>query len=153
VELRLEANPGFALAAGDAPAIFVGNGSGYAGLRALLLARIRAGHGRNWLLFGERQRAHDGFCEDETADWQARGLLAHRDFAYSRDQAGRVYVQDCLRAEAPRLRQWIGEGATLYVCGSLGGMAAGVDAALAELLGADAVENLIADGRYRRDVY
>ncbi|MCS4510905.1 PepSY domain-containing protein [Xylophilus ampelinus] len=153
VAMRLEENPDFALADGDGPAIFIGSGSGYAGLRALLTARMRAGHGRNWLLFGERQRAHDSFCEDETAGWQARGLLAHRDFAYSRDQAGRVYVQDCLRAEAHRLRGWIGEGATLYVCGSLDGMAAGVYAALAELLGADAVEDLIADGRYRRDVY
>ncbi|MFE8647158.1 PepSY domain-containing protein [Sphingomonas sp. NCPPB 2930] len=153
VLLRLAAHPGFALAEGDAPAIFIGNGSGYAGLRALLLARMRAGHRRNWLLYGERQHARDGFCEDETAGWHARGLLEHRDFAYSRDQTERVYVQDRLRAEAHRLRQWIGEGATLYVCGSLDGMAAGVDMALAELLGADAVDDLIADGRYRRDVY
>ena len=153
VRLRLEANPAFALAEGDGPAIFIGNGSGYAGLRALLLARMRAGHGRNWLLFGERQRARDGFCEDETAGWQTRGLVEHCDFAYSRDQAERVYVQDCLRAEAHRLRHWIAEGATVYVCGSLDGMAAGVDAALSELLGAHALEDLIAEGRYRRDVY
>jgi len=32
-------------------------------------------------------------------------------------------------------------------------MAAGVDQALTDLLGADAVQQLIEQGRYRRDVY
>jgi sulfite reductase (NADPH) flavoprotein alpha-component len=39
------------------------------------------------------------------------------------------------------------------VCGSLQGMAGGVDDALAEILGADERDALMAGGRYRRDVY
>ena len=62
-------------------------------------------------------------------------------------------MQDALREAADPLRDWIADGAVLYVCGSADGMAAGVDAALADILGATAVEDLIVEGRYRRDVY
>lgn len=75
------------------------------------------------------------------------------DLAFSRDQADKVYVQDLLRLQADRLRRWLDDGAALYVCGSLQGMAAGVDAALRELLGGEAVQALMEQGRYRRDVY
>lgn len=137
----------------QAPAIFIGNGSGYAGLRGHLLARIRGGRHRNWLLFGERQRACDAYCETEAAGWLAAGQIARGDFVYSRDQPERRYVQDALRDAADLLRAWVDDGAVIYVCGSLEGMAAGVDAALAEVLGSDALDDLIAAGRYRRDVY
>jgi sulfite reductase (NADPH) flavoprotein alpha-component len=158
VALRLVENRAFeprdeAGAETDAPAIFIGNGSGYAGLRGHLLARMHAGRHRNWLLFGERQRAHDGYCETEVSGWLAAGKLERADFVYSRDQARRRYVQDALREAAEPLRDWSADGAVLYVCGSADGMAAGVDAALADILGATAVEDLIVEGRYRRDVY
>ena len=158
VAMRLVENRAFepreeADAEPDAPAIFIGNGSGYAGLRGHLRARMHAGRHRNWLLFGERQRAHDGYCEAEVSGWLAAGKLQRADFIYSRDQARRRYVQDALREAAEPLRDWIADGAVLYVCGSADGMAAGVDAALADILGATAVEDLIVEGRYRRDVY
>ena len=51
------------------------------------------------------------------------------------------------------LREWVASGAVIYVCGSLDGMAAGVDAALSEVLGTAGLDDLIAEGRYRRDVY
>ena len=153
VDLRLVANAGFAPVEGDAPAIFVGNGSGYAGLRGHLRARTRAGRARNWLVFGERQQAHDAFCADEAIGWRAAGLLERADLVYSRDQGEKLYVQDRLRAEAEAVRHWVDAGAVVYVCGSLDGMAAGVDAALDHILGSAALDDLIAEGRYRRDVY
>jgi sulfite reductase (NADPH) flavoprotein alpha-component len=58
-----------------------------------------------------------------------------------------------LLAQDDRLRQWVDEGAALYVCGSLAGMAPDVDATLRKILGDDRVERLRGDGRYRRDVY
>ena len=120
----------------------------------MLRERARRGHGRNWLVFGERHAAHDGFGADEVAAWQAGGLVARADFVYSRDQAQRVYVQDCLREAAEALKQWVDEeGAIVFVCGSLEGMAPGVHAALVATLGADVVEALTIEGRYRRDVY
>jgi sulfite reductase (NADPH) flavoprotein alpha-component len=85
--------------------------------------------------------------------WQAAGALARVDLVYSRDQAQRLYVQDRLREAADELRRWVADGAVIYVCGSLEGMAPGVDAALQEVLGTAAFDDLIAEGRYRRDVY
>ena len=52
-----------------------------------------------------------------------------------------------------RLRAWVEAGAAIYVCGSLEGMAEGVDAVLREQLGEPVLLQLQKDGRYRRDVY
>lgn len=153
IALRLLRNPGFELVDGDVPCIFIGNGSGYAGLRGHLRERIARGHRRNWLLFGERQRAHDAFFMDEVAQWRTQGAIERVDLAFSRDQPTRIYVQDRLREAADTLRRWIGDGAVVYVCGSMAGMAAGVDAVLEEVLGRATLDDLIAEGRYRRDVY
>jgi sulfite reductase (NADPH) flavoprotein alpha-component len=62
-------------------------------------------------------------------------------------------VQHRVIEHAQRLREWVAEGAAIYVCGSLEGMASGVDAALAEVLGSDELARLADAGRYRRDVY
>ena len=85
--------------------------------------------------------------------WLASGDLARLDLAFSRDQAQKIYVQDRLREAAEDVRQWLADGAAIYICGSLQGMAAGVDQALIDIVGAEAVEQLIEEGRYRRDVY
>nr|WP_178116326.1 sulfite reductase flavoprotein subunit alpha [Pseudomonas brassicae] len=153
VSVRLRRNSGFHLPSAPLPMILIGNGTGLAGLRSLLRARIADGEQRNWLLFGERNRAHDFLCEEELQGWLAGGELARLDLAFSRDQAHKVYVQDRLREQADELRRWLAEGASIYICGSLQGMAAGVDAVLAEVLGAEELEQLIELGRYRRDVY
>ena len=153
IAVRVRANPGFHPPADDRPLILIGNGTGIAGLRALLRARIAAGHRRNWLLFGERTRDHDAYFGDEIVAAQAQSWLAHVDYAFSRDQAERVYVQQRLREQAARLREWVADGAAIYVCGSLQGMAPGVEAVLVEVLGAEMLEQLADTGRYRRDVY
>lgn len=153
ISLRVRRNSGFHLPVDPVPMILLGNGTGLAGLRSLLKARIADGQQRNWLLFGERNIAHDYHCQDELQGWLASGDLALLDLAFSRDQAEKVYVQDRLRESADVLRKWLADGAVIYVCGSLQGMAAGVDQVLVEVLGSEAVERLIEQGRYRRDVY
>ncbi len=153
ISLRLRRNSGFHLPETPVPLILLGNGTGLAGLRSLLKARIADGQQRNWLLFGERNIAHDYLCQDELQGWLASGDLALLDLAFSRDQAEKIYVQDRLRESADVLRRWLAEGAAIYVCGSLQGMATGVDQVLHEVLGSEAVERLIEQGRYRRDVY
>ncbi|WP_339459266.1 sulfite reductase flavoprotein subunit alpha [Pseudomonas sp. EA_105y_Pfl2_R69] len=150
---RVRRNSAFHAPEDDRPLILIGNGTGLAGLRSLLKARIVAGHTANWLLFGERNAAHDFYCRDELQGWLASGDLARLDLAFSRDQAAKVYVQDRLREAAEQLREWLAEGAAIYVCGSLDGMASGVDQVLRELLGAAALSTLREEGRYRRDVY
>lgn len=153
IALRLVANSAFAPAASDVPCLYVGNGSGLAGLRSHLRGRVAAGQRKNWLLFGERESAFDLLCANEIDGWLAAGFLQRLDRVFSRDAAGRAYVQDRLREAGDDLRALVAGGGIVYVCGSLKGMAAGVDAALTELLGRDGTDALCASGRYRRDVY
>lgn len=152
VRARLVANPGFHAPDDDRPCIYIGNGSGMAGLRGHLRSRARMGRGRNWLLFGERQRAFDSLCEAELAVLRSAGMLPELDLAFSRDPQPE-YVQDRLHARADLLRRWIDDGATIHVCGSLQGMAGAVHEALAAILGQARLEQLMETGRYRRDVY
>ena len=155
--VRLRANAGFHLGGNAERAlILIGNGVGLAGLLAHLHAREAAGQRRNWLIFGERNAAHDWLCHEQIARWQASGHLPRVDAAFSRDSAPgapKTYVQTVLAREAATLRQWMDEGAALYVCGSLSGMAAGVDAVLRQTLGSERVDALLAERRYCRDVY
>lgn len=153
IAVRVRSNPNFHAPESNIPLILIGNGTGIAGLRALIKARIAAGRDRNWLIFGERNVAHDRFYGDELEQWRDRGQLERIDLVFSRDQPERRYVQHRVRECADELRQWVGAGAAIYVCGSLQGMAPAVDAALSEVLGADALEELAIAGRYRRDVY
>ncbi len=153
IALRVRSNRNFHAPQDDRPLILVGNGTGLAGLRALIKARRMAGHRRNWLVFGERNAAHDGFCRDEIEAWHRDGTLARVDTVYSRDQAERRYVQHCLLEQAERVKAWVDDGAAIYVCGSLQGMAGGVDAALRQMLGDAPLQTMLHDGRYRRDVY
>ncbi len=168
VALRLRPHAGFRIGANaDRALILIGNGTGLAGLRAHLKSRAATrmnttgargaapatGPAPAWLLFGERQSAHDAHYRDEIEAWQRDGLIAYADWAFSRDQVERVHVQHLLARHAQRLREWIADGAALYVCGSLQGMAGAVDAVLRETLGEARVDALIRDGRYRRDVY
>lgn len=152
--LRVRANATFRL--GDnagRPLILIGNGTGLAGLLSLLKARIAGGEQRHWLLFGERHRACDFYHRDRIESWVRAGCIERLNLAFSRDQPERVYVQHLLARQADRLRSWIADGAAVYVCGSLKGMAGEVDAVLRQVLGDEGVQALAAEGRYRRDVY
>ncbi|WP_454867539.1 PepSY domain-containing protein [Pseudomonas farris] len=153
ISLRVRRNSGFHLPNEPVPMILLGNGTGLAGLRSLLKARIADGQQRHWLLFGERNREHDYLCHAELEEWLTAGDLERLDLAFSRDQAEKIYVQDRLRESADELKKWLADGAVIYICGSLQGMASGVDHALNELLGIEEVDRLIEQGRYRRDVY
>ncbi|GGB85476.1 oxidoreductase [Pseudoduganella buxea] len=154
VALRLRQHRRFRLEENFArPLILIGNGSGIAGLRGHLRARAAVGQGRNWLLFGERNAAHDLHYGAELHALRDAGMLERLDLAFSRDQPERLYVQDVLRRQAGALAEWMRQDAAIYVCGSLDGMAGGVDTALRDILGKEQVDALATQGRYRRDVY
>jgi len=160
VPLRWRAQRGFHIQGNETrPLILIGNGSGLAGLLSHIKARAqtRTDHGGPppapiWLIFGERQAAHDAHLREHLEAWQAQGLIAHLDWAFSRDTPPR-HVQDALAAELPRLHDWLARGAALYVCGSRQGMAASIDTLLRETLGEARLQRLQEAGRYRRDVY
>jgi sulfite reductase (NADPH) flavoprotein alpha-component len=152
--LRVRENRNFHPPQIECPLILIGNGTGMAGLRAHLKARARSANpSRNWLLFGERTSSHDFFYREEIEGWLSTGLLERLDIAFSRDQTERIYVQHCVAAASDQLREWVDAGAAIYVCGSLEGMAEGVSQALKEIMGQASLDQLTAEGRYRRDVY
>jgi sulfite reductase (NADPH) flavoprotein alpha-component len=108
---------------------------------------------RNWLIFGERNAAHDSFYSHDVERWRKAGVLTRVDLAFSRDQDERVYVQHVIRRSEKEIREWVADGAVIYVCGSAAGMATAVDEALAGALGRETLNALLAARRYRRDVY
>jgi sulfite reductase (NADPH) flavoprotein alpha-component len=146
------------------PMILVGPGTGIAPFRAFLEERRAIGaKGRNWLFFGDQRRSTDFLYADELEPMHRDGFLTRLDLAFSRDQAGKVYVQDRMRESGAELWRWMEEGAHFYVCGDARRMAKDVDAALREIVGthggrsAEAVEAYVTElksaGRYQRDVY
>ncbi|MFC5461971.1 sulfite reductase subunit alpha [Massilia niabensis] len=154
VALRMRPHARFRLGENAArPLILIGNGTGLAGLRAHLKARIDAGVHDNWLVFGERNAEHDFLCRNEMEGWLQTARLARLDLAFSRDGGDLRYVQHVLAQHGEQLRAWVARGAAIYVCGSLQGMASGVHEVLATALGVNALDELAATGRYRRDVY
>ncbi|MDR7333335.1 sulfite reductase subunit alpha [Roseateles asaccharophilus] len=154
IALRVRSHAAFRIGENAArPLILIGNGTGLAGLRAHLKARAVAGAPPAWLVYGERQAAHDAHYDGELQAWAAQGLLARLDRVYSRDQAQQRYVQHLLAEQAHTLREWLAKDAAIYVCGSLQGMATAVDEVLRETLGEAQIDHLIEQGRYRRDVY
>lgn len=153
VSLRIRRNSSFHPPEAPRPLILIGNGTGLAGLRAHLKAQAARGQTRNWLIFGERNRAHDFLLREEIEGWQASGVLARLDLAFSRDQNTRFYVQHRLLEARQSVAEWAAQGAAIYVCGSAEGMAGGVHDALVDILGPAQMEQLTERGLYRRDVY
>lgn len=153
IALRIRTNESFHLIDDNRPIICIGNGTGIAGLMSLLQQRNRQNYTANWLIFGERQRRHDFFYQETIQAWLNMGSLQRLDLAFSRDQEQRIYVQDILRSNADELIKWIEQGAVIYVCGSIEGMASGVDQALTDILSEEKLDELRQAGRYRRDVY
>jgi sulfite reductase (NADPH) flavoprotein alpha-component len=144
--------------------IMVGPGTGIAPFRAFLEEREATGaSGRNWLFFGDRNRAYDFIYEEEIVGMQQRDVLHRLDLAWSRDQDEKVYVQDHMRKHGAELFAWLEEGAFFFVCGDAYRMAKDVDQALHDLIAehgglseeeTDAyVTALKKDKRYVRDVY
>ncbi|BFM08815.1 NADPH cytochrome P450 oxidoreductase family protein [Halioxenophilus aromaticivorans] len=133
--------------------ILIGNGSGLAGLRAHLLQAIENRSGGHWLVFGERTKKYDSVFAGQLEGWQQQGVLAELDRVFSRDGGELRYVQDVLQQKSQQLLQWVNAGAFIFVCGSQQRMAPAVHRVLVDVLGEDRVEQLILQGRYRRDIY
>lgn len=153
IELHVRENPQFGLPPKQSPLILIGAGTGIAGLRGLLRARLQAGATANWLIFGERQRHCDALFDQELQHSLENGGLQRLDQVYSREQNDLAYVQDVLARQAERLRLWIEQGAHLRICGSADTMGKAVDQELQHILGDSAMAALTASGRCRKDVY
>ncbi len=94
----------------------------------------------------------------------AKAACSNRaDLAWSRQGAGKVYVQHKLAAAAAEVWQWLQQGAHIYVCGDAGRMARDVEQVLLNIIAdqgkmsdddaADYLNDLREEKRYQRDVY
>jgi sulfite reductase (NADPH) flavoprotein alpha-component len=164
VPLYLVANADFRLPAPDVDMLMIGPGTGIAPFRAFLQQRAAdPGSGRSWLFFGHQHQASDRLYGDELDAWLASGVLTRVDYAWSRDQPEKIYVQDKLRASGAEVWGWLQGGAHVFVCGDAKGMAPGVHQALLDIAtnhgGLDAaaaaawLDGLTTAHRYHRDVY
>jgi sulfite reductase (NADPH) flavoprotein alpha-component len=160
----IHSNPHFRLPADDVPIVMIGAGTGVAPYRAFLQEReVRGATGQSWLFFGERNFRSDFLYQTEWQQWLGSGVLGRMDVAFSRDPAGKVYVQHRMLERAAELYAWLEDGAHLYVCGDATAMAPDVHETLIRIVadqgavgreGAeDYVRGLIAAQRYQRDVY
>jgi sulfite reductase (NADPH) flavoprotein alpha-component len=164
IRVRLRPNRHFALPAPDRDIIMVGPGTGVAPFRAFVQERRgTAALGRNWLFFGDRNFTHDFLYQLEWQDALKDGALTRMDVAFSRDQPGKIYVQDRIWERRHDLVEWLDGGASFYVCGDAKAMAKDVRATLVrayadvKLLALEAAERAVAqlerDKRYLTDTY
>lgn len=155
VQIRLRSHNQFHLPAdsSNTPVIFIANGTGIAGIRALLAQRVAMGQRQNWLLFGERKQQSDFFFARDIQQWQQQGFISRCSLAFSQDQTEKRYVQHVLAEQQQQLRQWLAQGAAIYVCGSLHGMGEAVHEVLQQVVGEAGLAQLKQQGRYRRDLY
>lgn len=148
----------------NVPIIMIGPGTGVAPFRAFMQERLFKDPmtKNNWLFFGERNEECDFFYEDYWKKLEAEGSL-FLDYAFSRDQEHKVYVQDRLWEKRKQFWQWMEDGAILYVCGDAKKMAKDVETTFLRIiqeekgvLPEDARKYLNAlrkEKRYLRDVY
>ena len=146
------------------PIIMVGSGTGVAPFRAFMQQRVAdEASGKNWLIFGNPHFASDFLYQTEWQQFAKDGFLHKYDFAWSRDQEKKIYVQDKIRENSTALWQWLQEGAYFYVCGDAAKMAKDVEQALLEVIAKegnlspdeaeDYLNELREEKRYQRDVY
>lgn len=164
VPIYVQPHHGFTLPdRSDAHIIMIGPGTGVAPYRAFMQERMaHNSQGKNWLFFGECNRATDFFYEDYWKSLEQQGKL-RLDAAFSRDQPEKVYVQHLMLAHGAEFYRWVMEGAYIYVCGDASRMAKDVEATLHEIFRvhgnkdeAEAkalIKKLRSEKRYLRDVY
>jgi sulfite reductase (NADPH) flavoprotein alpha-component len=164
VPVFTHSNKAFRPPAPDAPLIMVGPGTGIAPFRGFLEERQATGaQGRNWLFFGDQRSSTDFLYREQIEGFHKRGVLTRLDLAWSRDQDGKIYVQQRMLEHAREVWGWLEEGASFCVCGDASRMARDVDVALHQVIeraggrtpeqAADYVKQLKAAKRYVRDVY
>ncbi|WP_068468541.1 sulfite reductase [Candidatus Protochlamydia phocaeensis] len=165
VPIFIQPSHGFRLPADlHTPMIMVGPGTGVAPFRAFLQERIlhHQSKGKHWLFFGEWNRAHDFFYEEDWRIFEQCGNL-RLNLAFSRDQDQKIYVQNHMLEQGEEFYQWLEEGAYLYVCGDAQRMAKDVEAALHAIIqeygskepheAKEYIKRLRQQKRYLRDVY
>ena len=147
----IQLHPDFRRAAGQAPVILIGSGTGIGPLAGFI--RNNTGKHPMFLYWGGRDPASDFLYKPELDAYLADGRLTGLHAAFSRVKNG-AYVQDRVLADATQLRQLLEQEGQVLVCGSRA-MAKSIAQALDEILAPLklSVATLKAQGRYREDVF
>ncbi|MDE2402229.1 MAG: PepSY domain-containing protein [Burkholderiales bacterium] len=147
----IQLHPDFRPAAGKAPVILIGSGTGIGPLAGFI--RNNTGKHPMYLYWGGRDPASDFLYKPELDAYLADGRLTGLHAAFSRIQNG-AYVQDRVLGDATQLRQLLESDGQVLVCGSRA-MAKSIAQALDEVLAPLnlSVATLKAQGRYREDVF
>ena len=147
----IQLHPDFRPAAGKAPVILIGSGTGIGPLAGFI--RNNTGKHPMFLYWGGRDPSSDFLYKPELDAYLADGRLTGLHAAFSRVENG-AYVQDRVLADAMQLRQLLEQEGQVLVCGSRA-MAKNIAQALDEILAPLklSVATLKAKGRYREDVF
>lgn len=135
LEVEIKNNPTFKLPEqADVPVIMVAAGTGLAPFIGFMqqkkhLSQQGQASAENLLFYGETHQATNClFCE-QFAEWQSQGLIKNH-YAFSRDQAEKIYVSQRLLEQAEQVWQLIEKGAYFYICGSQDQLAVSVKEAM-----------------------
>lgn len=164
LQISLHKNNSFRLPSSEADVIMIGPGTGIAPFRSFLFEREAASaSGRNWLFFGEQHFVTDFLYQTELQEFYNTGTLTRLNTAFSRDQKGKIYVQDKIEQNAEELLNWLDNGAHIYICGAKEPMSLDVEKTLMKIFSKKKnmsmeeaqteLELLCEEGRYHKDVY
>ena len=160
----IQPNKRFRLPAENKDIIMVGPGTGIAAFRSFLAERETTGaSGKNWLFFGEQKFTTDFLYQTEIQNWYETGVLTKANFAFSRDQEDKIYVQHKMLENAVDIFKWLQSGAYFFVCGNKDPMSHNVEKALLTIIAQqgnktieeakDYLKQLEESGRFEKDVY
>ena len=160
----IQPNKRFRLPAENKDIIMVGPGTGIAAFRSFLAERETTGaSGKNWLFFGEQKFTTDFLYQTEIQNWYETGVLTKANFAFSRDQEDKIYVQHKMLENAVDIFKWLESGAYFFVCGNKDPMSYNVEKALLTIIAQqgnktteeakDYLKQLEESGRFEKDVY
>ena len=146
------------------PLILIGAGTGIAPFRAFLHERSEQNiQEPTWLFLGEQSFRNSFLYQTEWLKLLDKGVLSELTTAFSRDKNNPAYVQDRLLEHASKLYEWISQGANIYLCGSADTLATSVHQALQQIImdqggmneeaAKQQLQQMLVEGRYKRDVY
>ena len=144
--------------------IMIGPGTGVAPFRSFLAQRDATGaSGRNWLFFGDQHFTTDFLYQTEMQSWMETGVLTKMNFAFSRDQDEKIYVQNKMLKYSREFFEWVESGAYLYLCGAKEPMSVDVENTILQIIEQEGEKTkeqseeylsvLKEEGRYVKDVY
>ena len=144
------------------PYVMVGPGTGVAPFRSIITHRCFQGFGENYLFFGCRSSSKDYYFESEWNHLESNNYL--RVFpAFSRDQAGKTYVQNIIIEKKPILMKLLENNCMVLIAGNAKEMPSSVLAAFrcvikemnsnTEIEAEEIIQHLIKQGRIQLETW